>query len=365
MGSFIEDEYTRLNISCYQVSYRISFILYSSWLILIDSRIIINYSYLRTLCLKSPMSTTILNFLPTDIDYSISGIFSSIATTLVIGYSFANYQKLQYIGKMVIILNLSDLFFCLSKLSAIIYEPPDTQYCKFIQIISQSSLLLSAFWGAAFGHSFYILMKYQKTEVAEKYFVYYIYCSSVFVVLGIATYFTDFVVYSQKLQTCVHIVEEDKFDYTYSIFDFLPIFLCCIIGCVYYALGIKKLMSLDYGFEGRNFIALIVYPGIMLVCLCPMIFVGVFSRFGNHSILLSKIVTNLLLLQGFLDAFVYGLLPQIRQFLSRKKGPQSTSMSEGGYESSEINRDTFLLVKKSVFEESTVPERKIENKSGL
>lgn len=290
----------------------------------------------------------------------IACILSMLATSFVIGKSMCNIKKLQYISKMVLFVMTADFSFCLSKIILYINQIKgigSINTCKALQVYSQCSLLQSVIWSTLFGHTFYAVVKYERPEITEKYYKCYIFISSLFAVLGFATVFTNYVTYLED-GVCGHVVTVGSPDITFIVFDVIPIMGCCLLGLIFYILGACELRKKTINFGAGNFLTLALYPGIMMICAVPTLATGILACFG-FKVRITSLTFNLSLLQGFLDAFVYWLLPQIREKM-RRTITRSQLDTESIYES-EIEIQEAIIQKQSDFG----PNRIINNEDWL
>ena len=261
-------------------------------------------------------------FYPISIGDSISTFLSAVATCLVVilGSAYKIHEK--PLGKMILTVNFLDLIFCLTKLSVFVFPPSSTPYCKVLQAFSQSSLLASILWGTFFGHVLFRVVKYQRIEAIQSPFKWYVLISVVTAGgLGLATAFTEFIHYSDTKKACVHPVTAGTLDVTNLVFGVIPIGTCCFSGIAWYVLAAVILRNSRIVLKGRDLLALLVYPGIIIICWMPELTVNMTASLVgfNVSDVLNGILQNIFLLQGFLDAVVYGMIPNMREICKGRK----------------------------------------------
>lgn len=260
-----------------------------------------------------------IDFYPTDPWHAIGAFISigSILLLLSIGSIYKIFDK--PLGPMVLVVNITYLIFCLLKSSVFIYKPPNDLYCKIMQTITQVLLLLSVTWSVFFSHSLYTVMKAQSLDVLKTNFRHYTIISGIItVVFGITLPFTDFVVYSGE--TCVHIIKNGHTDVTFTVFTTLPMIFCCGLAIFWYVRTGVHLKRKGHHIDNQYLLTLLAYPGIIIVCVFPAIVLDVMNWFGTfQDENVRTVLGNLFMLTGAMDAFVYGLLPQIREYWRKQK----------------------------------------------
>ena len=283
---------------------------------------------------------------------SIPIILSLVSTFLVLALALYFKMLQEPFGKMVFIVNFMDFVFACCKLSVFFYSPPNTDYCKILQALSQTSLLSSIIWSMFFSHVFFLVVKYQRKDVCMASFKCYTGISIVFGGgLGISTAFTDFVNYSPDQGTCVHQIWPGKIDITFIVFAVLPIGLCCITGIIFYVLAALVLKKYDAVLQTNRLFLLLIYPAIIFVCWVPPLTINVLESFGiSQSQDLGVKVRHLAMLQGFFNALAYGtkmgIIPKCKERCSKKGKKEivftceKNEESDGGYLSEPLTRST-------------------------
>ena len=260
----------------------------------------------------------------TDLKYCI-GTFVSIAAItllLIFGTIFKIFNK--PLGPMVLVVCISDLLFCLLKCNGFVFKHPSDLYCKIMASITQIFFVLSMTWSVFFAHSLYTVMKFQSLDAITVNFKYYSLISAVIAgTFGIAMPFTDFVVYSNE--KCLHIITNGRADITFSAFTTFPMMVCCALAIYWYAKTGGQLKQKGFKIDNHYVLTLLAYPGIIILCVFPLVVYDAMNWFGDYQSHVGKIVLgNLWMLMGALDAFVYGLLPQLRGYC-RKRSPTEKS----------------------------------------
>ena len=238
----------------------------------------------------------------------ISPALSVIATFLAVLTCVISKFYREPLGFMVFAINLSDFLFCFCKLSVLAIQPTSDTYCHILQAVSYTSLLSSSIWGALFGHALLISSKYQSTLIIKRVIHVYSFCATMIpLFMGTATAFTDYVIYSDKVQSCVHRIYIGEFDYTFLIFGTIPVGGTCLFSLVWYVLAAFHLKKLIAKEQLGKVLTLFIYPGIFLVCWMPIVVKNVLVPWGiKPSPTVTIILREVAQLHGLLDALVYG-----------------------------------------------------------
>ena len=291
----------------------------------------------------APLNEVSIIFLPTDWASAISLLISSLATTLVVIYGVHNKIYKHVLGKMVLIVNAADLAFCLIYLSVRFLAPANDMQCKIVQAFAHSTLIFSLLWGTFFGHSLYIMSKYQNLSALQKSYKDYIRISVVFSLgLGIATIFTNYTQFSATEKSCVHLVRAHETDVTLIIFSQIPISVVCLLGVFWYisaGLMLKKGTGLT---RINNILTLLIYPGIVIICWLPVNIVTVCLTAGvTISRGVDGVTKNLYQLQGLFDAMGYGIAPVMKK---RCASNNQVDIEYSEDEDAEINKRCSSLI---------------------
>lgn len=288
----------------------------------------------------------------------ISPALSLVATFLATIVCILSKFYKEPLGLMVFAINTADFFFCFCKLTVIVHTPPNTTYCKILQVFTYISLLSSSFWGVFFGHALFVSAKRQTTLVLSGLTKYYcIFAIVIPVIVGMTIPFTDYVIYSPAVQTCVHRIYDGKVDYTFIFYGAIPIIGVCLMSILWYFLAgfhLKKLLGKQ---NASSIIALIAYPAIFIICWTPIMFKNTLAMVGIvPSNTMSIILRELCQLHGFLDAVVYG--GGIQNLQKRVKGVVSkcclciTGRSTSLRPTSDVALSSNPLLSKSDLEQS-------------
>lgn len=261
-----------------------------------------------------------LIFISLDVHSSISGFISLVATSLliVLGFYFRIYER--RLGKMVLVVNTADFIYILLKLLGFIYKPTDDVYCRVTGAIAHAALMMSFTWVVFFAHTLYESVKqhnlqdFQTTQTDFKY--YWIISTTICSILGFGVLLTDYVSYSDSLQTCVHRVYFREFDFTMGCLAIIPTFILCFLCITLCFLSAKNMKKLIPDIRKRDLLPLLLYPAIMIICFFPamiantMIIYQILPSTG-----LGIVLKNLIQLHGFFDVLAYGV-PTLRTALN-------------------------------------------------
>ena len=275
-----------------------------------------------------------IDFYPIRPVHNIGSFISiaSIGLLLLVGTIFKSFNK--PLGPMVLVVIVTDLFFCLLKCSGIVYHHPNAVYCKVMSTITQTLLLVSLTWSVFFAHSLYTVMKSQSLAVLKTNFKNYS-IISIFIAgaFGAAMPFTDFVVYSPQANKCWHIITNGRADITFSAFTTLPMTICCGLAIYWYIKTGVQLKHAGHKIDSQYILTLLAYPGIIIICVLPLVILDAMNWFGDfQSSFTRNFLGNVFMLMGALDAFVYGLLPELREYC-RKKSTVKVSDEKSSSES--------------------------------
>lgn len=255
-----------------------------------------------------------INLISTNPALSITAFMSlfSAGLTVILGVYY-RIDK-QPLGNMVLSVNSANLVFFLIKISGFVHQPPDTEYCRLLLPIARGFINISLFMGTSFGHALYMIVKHQTMDIVDRMFKYYVLISvTAATAYSVSAAFTDFISYSETQKTCVHVVYFDKTD-TLAIIYMTPTIVCCILAAVWYCLSGAELRKRGITMKKRDFIALIIYPGVTIFCWFPFLIVDFLMsiQLGSSQVL-NVILANIYQLQGVLDALAYGAIPRIKQ----------------------------------------------------
>ena len=241
--------------------------------------------------------------------WRIPTLLSMTSTGIVVILCITSKYYKNALGFMVFWVNLTDFMFSLAKSSVLVYDPASDVHCRLLEFVANFGLRSSIIWGAAFGHS---LLAFTRSR-DEKVFIgmrslYLVF--AVIVPLGIASASAGvgFAVYSPNEGTCVHRIPIDGPDYQYIFISCVPIFSAIAMNLYYYFRTIWEIKSLLKETPSKEYLTLLWYPAIVVICWAPILIVTLVIAGTNaqNTQILEKIVMSLSELHGFLDAIVYG-----------------------------------------------------------
>ena len=256
---------------------------------------------------------------------SILGCLFNLITTLMIRNTWTT------LGWMIIALSLSDI---LTAVMTILLRFENTSYilCQCISFLTTFGNINSFIWTCCFGHA--LLASMRQTEDVrslKRYWKAYTSIAlSVSAFLGTVAVFTEFytVGVDPAPNYCLHRTKHEEFDIGSLLVLLLPSLLSAVYCICCYLAAIKDIRKSG----SRIYSELLLFPLILIVCNSPICVVGIMEQLKLNIeipfkvMLISNILWNL---QGFLNAFAYGLSQKIifgyQEICCKRKGKQDRS----------------------------------------
>ena len=234
---------------------------------------------------------------------SIIGCFFNLTTTLILKIAHNT------LGKMVVVLCIMDLLYNVCCILTD-YYPGNSITCMIESSLMIGGFAGSIFWTCCFAHCLYVSAKGDTVIILEDYFTKYTILSIIAaIIFGTTSGLTNFIQY-EETTGCVHQTKTNAFDLSFFLVLICPVTLA-VLYCIFcYASTIRALRQL----REKLYLELLIYPLVLIICFFPYIGVGIYKQI-NETVSIPSLVTliskSLFNLQGFLNAFVYGLSRRI------------------------------------------------------
>lgn len=262
-----------------------------------------------------------LIFVTLDPESSITGFMSLTATALLITIGFYFKIQRQVLGKMVLIVNMADFVFILTKAIAFLFHPTNDLYCRISTMISHVALMMSFTWGVFFANLLYETSKLCSIDsIPIRFRNYSIISAIISIVLGLGVLFSNYVIYSAELKTCVHRVYFREFDATMTFFAIIPTFVLSSMCVFWYVNGGLNIKRFNPKLNNKPLLTLMLYPAVVIVCYFPGLVTNIliiFEHIPNETV--GVILRNLFQLHGVLNALAYGIQPILTALKLREK----------------------------------------------
>ena len=246
----------------------------------------------------------------TDTAPVVASAISVLASTIAVLSSLATKNYKQPLAKMALFLLIGDIVFFVPKVIVGFKYPKNELFCQIIVGIVEFGGNSSFFWAPAFAHAFYIVVKCADSQAVIKYMnCYYLFAIYLQIPYGIAAaVMPEYVTYDTNKKECVHTPPpEGNFDTEYFFFAVVPLILVVIPCFIWYAMGIRRIKSYLNQIECKDLSAVVLYPGILLICWLPILISVILRYFNikvNETIMLGfQALANS---QGLFDSIVYG-----------------------------------------------------------
>lgn len=289
-----------------------------------------------------------------DIRSMLPSILSVISTFIVVIVSIYGKFWKKTLSTMIFSINLADFIFFSAKTFVLLYQPITDYGCQILQVICTFGLISSVTWGCIFGHAFYMVLKYKNLLVLNNYWRVYLTISIMVPLMALfGVFFTDNIRYVDG--DCIYQVIPDKLDYLLLLRLHGPIVICIIMNVVWYILAIRILRGIVFTGSLKETLTLMIYPGILIVCLGPIITVHTLIQFGvRPETILVEWMRGLAYSMGFFDAMIYGEgVKSTSRNLCRKRCRFGRQSIKGSRTTTNELEETFLASKPRVdFHES-------------
>lgn len=250
------------------------------------------------------------------LSYLISTVPSLIGSIFIIAVLVLLKAYSKGLNRIVFFLSVSDLLF---SLPLEFFVPATETSCIITSGIHYYGLINSLYWSSVFAFIFLKITK-KSQEILESKFKYFLAISAViplpWIIFFIWTNYFD----RQIGSFCYHTGTESTFEYKVLFMSVLPPIVALIATVYCYLRGflqLKKFVKASTT-EARslNFMALFVFPLILVFCWLPYIVAYVLDQVGVSIPDEYKVpIIHLSKLQGFLNAIFYGLSASVRRAL--------------------------------------------------
>lgn len=259
------------------------------------------------------------------------------------------------IGKMVAGLCLMDLI----TNCAMIFELEDIKnpgLCSVQTFVICFGYAGSLSWTCCFAHSLYYSLRHGEQEVKDSLVKIYAWISTTAAVtvamLSIITHYRE--IDPNNMNICLHVHRPDMTDLGDIIVLILPASISILICTFCYVAVIRKLKSMGT----RMYIELLIYPLILLICLCPMTVMRIYTKFeSTYKPSAGWYATSHVLFaaQGFFNAFAYGMSRKIilgYKNLCCKRNTKSSDIRSTGFVDDESSPNTDSFDRADMYHES-------------
>lgn len=259
-------------------------------------------------------------FFPIMMPYLICPALSSLASFVMITLILVSKFHKESLGIMLLSVNIADFLFCFPKAMTYLIRPWDDAFCRLVQFVSHAGLISSVIWGFLFAHAMLKVITKQKFEVIRELLKPYILLSVILpVILSAQCLFSDYIIYHDDTNTCIHKVQAGVFDYKSLLFTGIPIVTCCVLSLIWYSFAAKMLKNFMNNSNAIYTWTLVIYPAILLICWMPSLMMNSLITFGmKPNAFLLEVFQALDQTQGFWNAVVYGISKgSVRRAISR------------------------------------------------
>lgn len=310
-----------------------------------------------------------VSFFPNTPFFVICVMISTAVTGILLLISLVAKLYKGPLGTMSFYVLLSDFLFGFPKVIAYFQPPTSFNSCNILQGISHYGLIASFFWAAFFGHAVLSMMKYQDIENLSKYISYYFILGNILpITTTIGSMYTDFIEYLPESNLCVHKVILDELDYQYIIYTSIPLLISCVLSIIWYILAAFRLKQLVEGQSNLDYIGLMLYPAVLLICWLPNLTINTIMQLGRT--VDSSVVTGFQILgnsQGIFDSMVYGgskkIIQKVREQIQkcRRRSNSKETCSNSDPNSSASALSSPNLIDSLIYEEEEEELRKTRN----
>lgn len=238
----------------------------------------------------------------------VSISLSSFATFLVLILVTKTKLYKEPFGFMVFWVIFTDFLMSFPRLVAAVFPPQNELTCRILLSITHFGLISSLFWSSFFGHALLTFLKTEDVNAVSKVKKYYIFFAVFCVLLHSAVVLiTDYIQYSDKLNTCVHHKIKGELDMQVMFFTTAPMAITFALSLFWYLLAAFKIRSVMRKGHGSQILKIMLYPAILFICWTPYSVANLMVDFGLEiSCVLVKLARSIGPLQGFLDCVIFG-----------------------------------------------------------
>lgn len=256
---------------------------------------------------------------------SILGCLFNLFTTVLLKAS--DYT----LGKMVVLLCITDLIY--NGISVIqSFHQIENWMCQTTTFFSFFGYAGSLCCTICFAHALYVSVTYDQVKAIDSFLKLYVMSSCVTGLAGATlSVVLGYAVVDNEVQLCLHRKTAETgeiIDWAMLVIVLIPLIIALLICSLCYLAIIRKLKKFN---KKRSYLELFLYPLILVICYLPGAIKALYESLANDDVSEAwDIAVNVLFnLQGFLNAFAYGLSQRImrgyKEKICRKKASRGST----------------------------------------
>lgn len=256
---------------------------------------------------------------------SILGCLFNLFTTVLLKAS--DYT----LGKMVVLLCITDLIY--NGISVIqSFHQIENWMCQTTTFFSFFGYAGSLCCTICFAHALYVSVTYDQVKAIDSFLKLYVMSSCVTGFAGATlSVVLGYAVVDNEVQLCLHRKTAETgeiIDWAMLVIVLIPLIIALLICSLCYLAIIRKLKKFN---KKRSYLELFLYPLILVICYLPGAIKALYESLANDDVSEAwDIAVNVLFnLQGFLNAFAYGLSQRImrgyKEKICRKKASRGST----------------------------------------